>query len=401
LLRILKIGCLAFAILLVRVLLLDAQDDRTQYPRLLSKAYFGLNVGSIGYRFTNQDLASGYRAGEVRVPRLAPRLTLLGYRFTDNLSARITYLRPVNWAAFVNVNGDRSDHSVWMNVGGLTLKARTTPRKGKPSLYGEAGLGLITRKGFEISGSPVVKGVSYAAVLAGGGVEIPVNDRWAIDTNVTWAPGKQSVQQPHTLFVGSGFVYEMRRLPQDRVDRNRSGGYAFPKMLVQAAFTTDAAGFGLNGFVSKGAVPVFWDGDVEVRRGYAVNLQRNVFHTRRIFSFDVGTSLGFWESAQLRQDFTTVSVYPLARLTPIRTAVADVYMNYSMAGPTLISRVNIDQANTGRSFTFRDFAGVGVYAGSTKRWNAELNIGHFSNGNVFPVNPGIKIPLTLYLGYAF
>ena len=400
-LRTLRICYLAIAVLLARAVLVNAQDDRAQYPEFLSKAYFGLSVGSITYPFTNQHLPSIYRAGEVRVPHLAPRLTLLGYRFTDNLSARITYMRPVNWPAFANINGDRADHSMWMNVGGLTLKARTTPGKRKPSFYGESGLGLITRRGFDVGGKPAVKSVSYAGVLLGGGVELPLNDSWAIDTNVVWAPGKKSVQQPHTLFAGSGFVYQMRRLPQDRVDRNRNGGYVFPKNLVQVAVTSNSVGFGVNHFVSEGAVPVFWGGGVEVRRGVAVNLQRNVFHTRRIFSFDLGTSFGLWESSQLRQRFSTVSVYPLMRFTAIRTDAADVYMNYSIAGPTFISRASIDQANTGRNFTFRDYLGLGVYAGRAKKWNAELNIGHFSNGNIFPDNAGIKIPLTLYLGYAF
>ena len=77
-----------------------------------------------------------------------------------------------------------------------------------------------------------------SGVLLGGGVEVPLNDSWAIDSNVTWAPGKQSLQQPHTLFVGSGFVYQMRRLPQDRVDRNRNGGYEFPRNLVHTTCTT-------------------------------------------------------------------------------------------------------------------------------------------------------------------
>lgn len=399
--RVFRTSCLGIAILLAHAVSLGAQDERTQYPRFLSRAYFGLNVGAIGYRFTNQHLPSTYRAGEVRIPRLAPRLTLLGYRFTDNLSARVTYMRPVNWPSFTNINGDRADHSMWMNVGGLTLKARTTPRKRKPSFYGETGLGLITRKGFDVGGASAVKSASYAGVLLGGGVEVPLNDSWAIDSNVTWAPGKQSLQQPHTLFVGSGFVYQMRRLPQDRVDRNRNGGYEFPRNLVQAAFTSNVVGYGVNRFVSEGAVPVFWGGQVEVRRGYAVNLQRNVFHTRRIFSFDLGTSFGYWESSQLRQRFSTVSVYPLVRFTAIRTPAVDAYLNYSMAGPTFISRTSIDQADTGRNFTFRDYVGIGVYVGREKKWNAEWNIGHFSNGNVFPANAGVKIPLTLYLGYAF
>jgi hypothetical protein len=400
-LNLLRISCLGFVVLLLWPAFLHGQEERGQYPKFLWNAYFGLNVGSVNYRFSNQHLPAGYRAAEIHVPHVAPRVTLFGYRFNDKLSARVTYLRPVNWPAFADINGDRTNHSMWMNLGGLTLKARTPSRLRRPSFYAESGVGLITRKGFDIDGETVVGSGSYAGLLVGGGVEVPLNERWAIDANVTWAPGKHSLQQPHTLFAGSGFVYQMGRLPKERVDRNAGGGYAFPKHLVQAAITTDTAGLDANRFLSKGAVPVFWDGDVAVRRGLSVNVQRNLFHTRRTLSFDIGASVGYWESGQLRQRFGTVSVYPLLRLTAIRSALVDAYLNYSLAGPTLISRVNIDRSNTGRSFTFRDYMGIGVYAGPGKKWNAEVNIGHFSNGNLFPDNAGIKVPLTLYLGYAF
>jgi len=33
--------------------------------------------------------------------------------------------------------------------------------------------------------------------------------------------------------------------------------------------------------------------------------------------------------------------------------------------------------------------------------NAELKIGHYSNGNVFPLNGAVKIPLSINVGYAF
>ena len=56
---------------------------------------------------------------------------------------------------------------------------------------------------------------------------------------------------------------------------------------------------------------------------------------------------------------------------------------------------------TGRRFTFRDFMGMGSYIGKDRKINAEINIGHFSNGNIYPDNPGVKIPLTFNLGWAF
>jgi hypothetical protein len=374
-------------------------DNRLQYPKFLRKAYFGLDVGAITYPFTNKQLAPGFTAAEIRKHPVAPRLTLLGYRFTDNLSARITYMRPVNWPSYTNINGDRADHSMWINVGGATLKWRTKAAPRRPSVYGEAGLALVTRRGFPIDGTTVVKDASYSAASVGGGVEVPLNSSWSLDANLTWVQGKASESQPATTFIGTGFVYNMTGVPEARVTQGTE--YSFPRNLVQAAVISQAFGYGVNDALSNSAVPIFWGGNVEVRRGASVNFQRNVFHTRRFFSFDVGTSIGVWESAQNRQRFATASVYPLFRFTLIRTALADAYLNYSLAGPTFISRVNIDQQDTGRSFTFRDYMGAGFYLGKARKWNAEWNIGHFSNGNIFPRNAGIKIPLTVYLGYAF
>jgi len=62
-----------------------------------------------------------------------------------------------------------------MNVAGLTAKPRL-PLTRTVSVYGEGGLGIVTRKGFFIGPSPVVKDASYAAVLLGGGLEYRVND---------------------------------------------------------------------------------------------------------------------------------------------------------------------------------------------------------------------------------
>ena len=42
--------------------------------------------------------------------------------------------------------------------------------------------------------------------------------------------------------------------------------------------------------------------------------------------------------------------------------IADIYFNYSLAGPTFISKTTIDTNETGKQFTFRDFMGVGTSA---------------------------------------
>ena len=82
-----------------------AQDKRTQYPSFLANAYFGVNVGYIHYPFTNAHLEPGFAAESVKIPHVAVRMNLLGYRFNDYLSAEISYMRPVGWVEYNNING--------------------------------------------------------------------------------------------------------------------------------------------------------------------------------------------------------------------------------------------------------------------------------------------------------
>jgi len=376
----------------------NAQDRRAQYPKILSNAYFGLDIGYINYPFSNKHLKPGYAAESVHIPQPAVRLTLFGYRFNEWASARITYMRPTNWVEYRNVNGDGGRHSVWMNIGGLTFRGQT-PQFKNFSLYGETGLGIVTRSGFRINDQWAIDDASYATLLSGAGLQYHLNKKWALVAAATYVPGKNKISQPHTLFYTGGFVYNMQPLRTETVAKNASK-YRFPKNLLQLGYTTNALGYGVNKFVSEGAVPIFWGGDVVVKNGVSANFQQNIFHTRKVFSLDWGVSAGYWNTRN-SQEFFSFSVYPLMRFTALRTKPADVYLYYQVAGPTFLSRKKIDELNTGRRFTFRDFMGLGSYIGKDRKLNAEISIGHFSNGNIYPDNPGVKIPLTFNLGYAF
>jgi hypothetical protein len=380
--------------------LIFAQDKRAQYPGALSKAFFGVNLGYIQYPFSNVHLRPGFKAESVSIPHGALRITLFGYQFNEHLSARITYMRPFTWVHYNRINGDTAIHSVWMNVGGLTLNGRL-PLTEKLSLTGEAGLGVVTRNGFMVSDTSVVDDVSFASALLGAGLKYQLNRKWSLNLEMAYSPERKNHRQPSTQFFSGGFTYHMQPLSEQQVKRNSSSGYIFPEHLVQVGYTTNGLGYGVNKLVSEGPVPIFWGGDAVLRRGISVNYQRNVFHTRKVFSLDVGASFGYWQTRSRRQEFYSLSVYPLLRFTPIRTRDLDVYLNYSVAGPSFISRVELDGEDTGRKFTFRDFMGMGVYAGKSRKLNAEINIGHFSNGNIFPSNAGVKIPLCFNLGYCF
>jgi hypothetical protein len=286
-----------------------------------------------------------------------------------------------------------------MNIGGLSLKG-SLPANKNFSVYGEAGLGMVTRSGFSLNNQPVVRDASFGTVLLGTGIKYHLNKKWDLQLGMAYTPPQSRLRQPHTLFIAGGFTFNLHPLPADRVERNAKSGYIFPHQLLQVGYSTNALGYGVNNLVSKD-LHIFWGGDAEVRRGFTLHYQRNVFHARKVFALDWGASFSGWQSRIRRDDFYTLSIYPLLRFTAIRSKPLDLYLDYSVAGPTYISRVLIENIPTGRHFTFQDFMGMGFFAGKKRNLNFEFRIAHYSNGNIFPENVGVKIPLTFNLGFAF
>ena len=72
-------------------------------------------------------------------------------------------------------------------------------------------------------------------------------------------------------------------------------------------------------------MPIFWGGNAKVDIGVAPHYERNVFHTRRTFALDFGTSAGVDMTRQKDDRFFTASVYPLFRFTFLHARWADVY----------------------------------------------------------------------------
>lgn len=375
------------------------EDARTQYPVLLANSYFSVNIGYIDYPFTQQQLEPGFQAQAIEIPRLAVRAVLIGHQFTPYLSVQAHYSRPVQYVSYRNVNGEQAGHHVWMHFGGVTAKTQL-PLGRRVSVYGEGGVGLTSRDGFEFGTQSVVRDAHFANLLAGGGLEYHVNRKWDFVAGTLLSTGNDRQNQPRTLFTSGGFRYTIRELPADVVAANRQAGYVFPEHMVQVSYTTNSMGYGFNTLVSR-KVPIFWGGNVQVARGTAVHYEQNVFHTRKVFALDVGASAGFWQSRADAQWFHTLSIYPLLRFTLLRTRPADMYVMYSLAGPSYISTREADGRALGNAFTFQDFMGMGFFFGPARRFNAGVKINHYSNGNIFTENAGVKIPYTFNVGYTF
>lgn len=387
------------ALLIISEGVCAAEDNRAQYPPWLTNSYVGFGVGRIDYPFSQAQLEPGYKASSIGIPHLAVSAILLGRHFNKNFSAQMSYVRPVLWVNYRNVNGDLSKHTVGMNIAGLTAQA-TVPLGERFSLYGQGGLGIITRGGFKLKGKDVIKDANYPTILLGGGFQYRLNNSWDLRTGIAYTPPNKSQNQPHIFLVSSGIVFNLRPLPAEKVQETARLGNIFPKNLVQIGHATNSFGTGVNRFVS-GKARIFWGGNVDVARGTTIRYQRNIFHTKSVFSLDWGASIAGWKSAKNMTDFYTISLFPQFRFTLLRLKPVDLYLSYSLAGPTYITKAMLDGRNTGKHFTFQDLMGLGWYIGKQRHANVEISIGHYSNGNIFTNNAGVKIPLTFTVGYTF
>ena len=375
--------------------------DRMQYPTGLMNSNFGVSIGYINYDFSARQLEEGYTVGSISIPHIAARINLFGHRFNEHLAANIHYLRPVDWVSYNNVNADGKKHTVWMNVVGLTAVTQFPITK-KISWYGEVGMSVITRRGFKINNNWVVRNANYISGFFETGARYHLNHKWDLDAGISFTPGQKKNKQPATSFISLGFKYTMRSIPVQKVEEKKKAGFLFPHNTIQVGYTTNALGYSVNNFAyKKSPVSFFWGGVAEVKSGVTLQYTRNIFHTRKIFSFDWGVGVSFWSSRQAGDQFFTLSALPVLRFTLIHTRPADYFFYYSVAGPAYISKTIIDGIATGKHFTFQDLLGIGAYIGKKRKIVSEIRIGHFSNGNIFPENEGVKIPLTFCAGYCF
>ncbi|HOG05117.1 MAG TPA: acyloxyacyl hydrolase [Paludibacter sp.] len=175
---------------------------------------------------------------------------------------------------------------------------------------------------------------------------------------------------------------------------------------LQVGYTSNALGYGVNRALNK----VFWQGRVHIKQGFSINYQRNIFYYKKFFAIDWGINVSAWQTSGRNPDFDsslpeewffTFSVFPVFRINFVNTQNLETYLFYTVGGPSCISKTTLDGYDVGKHFIFLDNMGLATFFGTKKQYNVELRIGHYSNADLFPPNYGVKVPLTLLLGYRF
>jgi hypothetical protein len=382
--------------------------SKAQPSSFLSKSYFSTNFGGILYPFSNDNLIEGYETNTFSKNYLSGRL-LLGYKITPDLALQFGTLRPVSWFKYDDVNGIGYFSSVWINAWSLSLKRNIKLHK-KLSIFGELGIANVTRVGFSIDDKIIYPDAHFASLIYGFGFNYKLNKKWRLNLNGTFLPKSIKENQPSISQITFGFEYHINKLKESQVEKHENNSYFFPKNTIQVSYGNSKIGFGTNRFFGMSlkvgdfesfGIPIFWVGAVKAAHSFSITYQRLAYRTEKKFSLDWGVSITAFQTEATKENVLAFSIFPTMRFYLMRRKHFDMYANYAVIGPTILTTKNLDKLNTGPKITYQDTMGLGVFFGEKRFYNAELRIMHYSNGNIFPQNSGVAIPIQFTIGKTF
>ena len=199
-------------------------------------------------------------------------------------------------------------------------------------------------------------------------------------------------------------------MKESQIEKHENNGHFFPKNTIQVSYGTSKIGFGANRFFGMSlkvgnfesfGIPVFWVGEVKAAHSFSLTYQRLAFRTEKIFSLDWGISITAFQTEATKENVLAFSIFPTMRFYLMRRKDFDMYTNYSLIGPTILTKGNLDNLKTGPKTTYQDIMGLGIFFGKKRSYNAELRITHYANGNIFPQNSGVAITIQFTFGKTF
>ncbi|BAO55785.1 acyloxyacyl hydrolase [Nonlabens marinus] len=391
-----------FVLLLPIISYGQAADE--DYP-FLSKTYVQFNLGLIYNDFNQKQLEPGFTYQDTSPNRFSGRI-LLGYEFSENWAIQYGVLRPAAWFQYNKVNGTDLNKSVWTNLWSLTVK-KDVPINDTWGVFIEAGPATVARKGFSLGNQAGLTDYRYFSLLTGAGVTYKLSDQWELLAHGVFLPKAQE-NQPSIQQFSAGVQYNLNELTPKVTESEADKKPFFPSKTLQLGYGNDFIGYAPNKIFSMNArvgetdglgLPVFWYGDAKASKTLLINYASTVYSSKKFFSLGYGISATAFESS-IDKDWTAAfSVYPQMSFFFWRREAFDMYATYSVIGPTFITREDIDGEETGPKITYQDFIAAGAYFGKNRRWNAELKIIHYSNGNIFTHNDGVAVPVVFQVGY--
>lgn len=150
--------------------------------------------------------------------------------------------------------------------------------------------------------------------------------------------------------------------------------------------------------VYRPSKPLMWTARLKVDRAIIAAYEKRIYKPWNYLEFYSGLSVGYLEKNQAHQDsISVISNYIMMRVYLMKTSFCGLFLLYSPAGPSFLSKKNFVKTGFSNRFVFQDQFGLGAEVKGRAHYEIFAKLYHFSNGDIFPINGGIDIPLMVGL----
>ena len=139
--------------------------------------------------------------------------------------------------------------------------------------------------------------------------------------------------------------------------------------------------------------------DKGVERGYMALYEHVILDTMGTFSIHAGGNVARWTSAN--DQIVTGSAFLSGRMWVLHLLFIHPYVEYSIFGPTLVSKESFGDLKFQSNFLFQNFFGVGVDIGEGTGFSIDLKTIRYYESQNFHPNDGFRVPIIASVGFLF
>jgi len=143
--------------------------------------------------------------------------------------------------------------------------------------------------------------------------------------------------------------------------------------------------------------PFMWTAMLKVDRAFVLGCETKVFEAEYVSIIGGLSASNLQTSLVIKDSLWVGSVYLMAKVPLFTFKDFKGYLLYSPAGPSMLSKNTFATTGYTNRFVFQDQFGFSVMYEDTVEFFVKQY--HFSNGDIFPVNGGIDIPLQFGISF--
>lgn len=137
----------------------------------------------------------------------------------------------------------------------------------------------------------------------------------------------------------------------------------------------------------------------KVDKGFMLFYEKKLFDLIGLVSFYIGGDVGKWSRQE--EGLYSATMFLSSRINGISLLFFHPYLEYSLFGPTVVSKDHFASRNFGSRFLLQNFLGAGVEIGKNSGISINAKMIRYFLADMTHPKEGFEVPILLSVGYHF